>query len=96
MEGGAAPGHACEFETSTMLHLWPERVSIADIDPARPEALATPDKGEALWEPAIAGNVKLLSRMIEGASLDVEPVTFRNGSRVNMMTGELVAGAAKL
>jgi creatinine amidohydrolase/Fe(II)-dependent formamide hydrolase-like protein len=28
--GGAAPGHACEYETSTMLHLWPERVSVAD------------------------------------------------------------------
>ena len=96
IEGGAAPGHACEFETSTMLHLWPERVSIADIDPARPEALATPDKGEALWEPAILGNVKLLSQMIRRVSVDVEPVTFLNGSRVNMMTGQEVPGAAKL
>lgn len=40
MVAGAAPGHACEYETSTMLHLFPERVSIEDIDQTRPEQYA--------------------------------------------------------
>lgn len=115
MDGGRAPGHACEYETSTMLHLWPERVSISDsahglrlcglahsdarvgaVDPSRPEAFATPEKGATLWEAAIEGNVRLLKRMIEGAALDVPCVTFMDGERVDMLTGDIVPGAAKL
>eukprot|EP01050_Picozoa_sp_SAG11_P002802 SAG11_NODE_146_length_14788_cov_5.672884_10_plen_104_part_00 len=31
MQAGAAPGHACEYETSTMLHLFPHRVDVESV-----------------------------------------------------------------
>jgi creatinine amidohydrolase len=89
MEKGRLPGHACEYETSTMLALAPERVhreDIADDD----AALGTREKGEALLEPAVAGVAELLRRMIAGEAIDLPPVTFRPEGRIHMLTGELV------
>lgn len=65
MENGRLPGHACEFETSTMLLLAPERVHKEDID-NEAAALGTREKGEALVEPVVAGVADLLRRMIAG------------------------------
>lgn len=89
MELGRLPGHACEYETSTMLALEPQRVHVAAI---RNEgaAAATRDKGEALLEPAIAGVADVLRRMIAGEEIDLPPVTFRAEGRVHMLTGEVL------
>ncbi|MDA0747237.1 MAG: creatininase family protein, partial [bacterium] len=54
MEKKRLPGHACEFETSTMLVLAPERVHKEDID-NEAAALGTKEKGERLLEPAVEG-----------------------------------------
>lgn len=153
MEAGAAPGHACEYETSTMLHLFPDRsaaaalpmpfapwpcarwpvarwpaaqstrhgllarssllccdptcmtsahgcttcrVDPAEVDQARPEAFASAEKGAALLEPAVAGCTALLHKMIGRESIECEPVTFRDGQRIHMLTGDVVPSASKL
>ncbi|MBI4531327.1 MAG: creatininase family protein [Candidatus Latescibacteria bacterium] len=89
MEKGGLPGHACEFETSTMLVLAPERVHTEAIDhPAA--AVATREKGEQLIEPAIAGVVEVLRRMIAGEEIDRPPVSFGPEGRRHWLTGELV------
>lgn len=89
MENGRLPGHACEYETSTMLVLAPERVHKKDID-NEAAALATREKGEALIEPAIAGVAEILRKMIAGEEIDQPPVTFRPEGRIHMITGEPV------
>jgi creatinine amidohydrolase len=89
MDKGRLPGHACEFETSTMLVLDPDRVHTADIE-NEAAAVATRAKGEALLEPAVAGVAELLSRMIAGDDIDQPPVTFHPEGRIHMVTGEPV------
>ncbi len=89
MEKEALPGHACEYETSTMLVLAPERVHAADID-NEAAALGTKEKGEKLIEPAIAGVAEILRKMIAGEDIDQPPVTFRSHGRRHMITGETV------
>ena len=89
MENGRLPGHACEFETSTMLVLAPERVHQKDIDD-KAAALGTREKGEKLLEPAIAGVADILRKMIAGEEIDMPPVTFRDKQRLHMLTGEPV------
>lgn len=89
MEKGRLPGHACEYETSTMLVLDADRVHRADIE-NEGAAVATRAKGEALIEPAIAGVTELLHRMIAGEEIDLPPVTFRPEGRLHMLTGEPV------
>jgi creatinine amidohydrolase/Fe(II)-dependent formamide hydrolase-like protein len=89
MEKGRLPGHACEYETSTMLFLAPQRVHQQDITDET-AALGRREKGEALVEPAVAGVAELLRRMIAGEEIDLPPVTFRPEGRTDMMTGELV------
>lgn len=89
LEKGRLPGHACEYETSTMLFLAPERVHREAID--NPDAaLGSREKGEALLEPAIAGIAEVLRKMIAGEPFELPPVTFRPEGRFNMITGEKV------
>ncbi|MDE2811529.1 MAG: hypothetical protein OXM01_00770, partial [Gemmatimonadota bacterium] len=89
MERGRLPGHADEFETSTMLYLAPERVQTEAIDnPAA--ALGTHAKGEALVEPAVNGVASLLEQMIAGEEIDLPPVTFYPEGKRNLVTGEPV------
>ena len=89
MENRRLPGHACEYETSTMLHLAPERVHREDIDnPAA--ASGTREKGEKLIEPAVSGVAEILRKMIAGEEVDAPPVTFREEGRMHMITGEPV------
>ena len=57
MANGRLPGHADEYETSTMLYLDPERVQQEAID-NESAALATYEKGEALVGPAVDGVTK--------------------------------------
>ena len=59
MDNKALPGHACEYETSTMMVLAPERVHTDDIDNEN-AALATAEKGHKLIEPAVVGVTTLL------------------------------------
>ncbi len=88
MEKGSLPGHACEFETSTMLVLAPDRVH-ADAIENEGAAVATREKGEKLIEPAIAGVADILQKMIAGEKVDCPPKTFRGkGLPVHMLTGE--------
>ena len=87
MDNKALPGHACEYETSTMLVLAPERVHTADIDNEN-AALATAEKGHKLIEPAVAGVTTLLKKMIAGEEINCPPVTFRKEGRFNLVTGE--------
>ena len=89
MENGRLPGHACEFETSTMLLLAPERVHKEDID-NEAAALGTREKGEALVEPVVAGVADLLRRMIAGEEIDLPPVTFYPEGKIHMITGEVL------
>jgi creatinine amidohydrolase len=89
MERKNLPGHACEYETSTMLVLAPERVHTEDID-NEVAALGTAAKGEKLLEPGVAGVAGVLRRMIAGETIDLPPVTFRAEGRRHMMTGESV------
>ena len=89
MENNRLPGHADEFETSTMHVLAPERVHKDDIE--NPLAAAgTKEKGEKLIEPAIEGVADVLRKMIAGEKVDLPPVTFRAGGRLHMITGEPV------
>ena len=87
MENKALPGHACEYETSTMLVLDPKRVHEDDIDNEN-AALGTAEKGNKLIEPAIAGVAGILEKMIAGEEIDCPPVTFRTEGRFNLVTGE--------
>jgi creatinine amidohydrolase len=89
METNRLPGHACEFETSTMLALAPERVHAADMV-NEAAALATREKGERLIGPAVAGVADVLSRMIAGEAVNKPPVTFVDGQRIHMVTGDPV------
>ena len=86
MDSNRAPGHACEFETSTMLHLAPERVHQGDID-HEIAALGTKEKGERLIEPAIAGTVGILEKLIAGEKIDRPPRTFYPDGPRNLVTG---------
>lgn len=89
MDANRLPGHACEFETSTMLALAPERVHKADMvnEAAR---LATKEKGERLLSPAIEGVADVLSSMIAGKAVNRPPVTYVDGQRIHMVTGDPV------
>ena len=89
MENGRLPGHADEFETSTMLYLAPERVQAEAID-SESAALGTREKGEALIGPAIDGVAELLRKMIAGEEIDLPPVTFYPEGKRNLVTGEPV------
>jgi len=89
MESNRLPGHACEFETSTMLALAPERVHRADMV-NEAAGLATKEKGELLIGPAVAGVADVLNKMIAGEAVDKPPVTFVAGQRIHMVTGEPV------
>lgn len=89
MENGRLPGHADEYETSTMLALAPERVHLEDVDNDS-AALATRDKGERLLEPAVAGVTAILGKMMAGEEVDQPPVTFRPEGRLHMISGKAV------
>ena len=89
MDNGRLPGHACEFETSTMLHLAPERVHTEDLD-NEAAALGTREKGEQLIEPVISGVAEILRKMIAGEEIDQPPVTFGPEGPRHMITGEQV------
>ena len=89
MENGRLPGHADEYETSTMYVLAPERVHVGDID-NEAAGLGTKEKGEKLIEPAIAGVANILQKMIASERVDCPPVTFRSEGRLHMITGEEV------
>jgi len=89
MEKGRLPGHACEFETSTMLALAPERVHQDDIV-SEAAALGTAEKGQTLIQPVIEGVAEVLRKMIAGEEIDLPPVTFRPEGRFHMLTGEKV------
>ena len=87
MENGRLPGHADEYETSTMLALAPDRVHLDDVD-NESAALATAEKGQRLLEPAVAGVAAILSKMMAGEEVDQPPVTFRPEGRLHMVTGQ--------
>lgn len=89
MEGKRLPGHADEFETSTMRVLAPERINEKDIDNPS-AALGTKEKGEKLIEPAVTGVADILQKMISGEKIECPPVTFRPEGRMHMITGEPV------
>ncbi|MDA0711148.1 MAG: creatininase family protein [bacterium] len=89
MAGKRLPGHADEFETSTMYVLAPERIHVGDIDNPS-AALATREKGQKLIEPAVAGVAGILRKMIAGEAIDCPPVTFRPEGRLHMVTGKPV------
>jgi creatinine amidohydrolase len=89
MEHGRLPGHADEYETSTMLVLAPERVHGDDID-NEAAAAATKEKGVTLLEPAVAGVAAILEKMLAGQEIDQPPVTFRPEGRLHMIKGEAV------
>ena len=72
---------------------WPAAnagVSVEDIDQNRPEVHASAEKGKVLIQSAIAGNVKLLARMITQEEFEQPPVTFRDGDAMHMITGDVV------
>ncbi|MFH1570635.1 MAG: creatininase family protein [Gemmatimonadota bacterium] len=89
MEHGRLPGHADEYETSTMLALAPERVHLDDVN-NESAALARRDKGERLLEPAVQGVAEILELMMAGQQVDRPPVTFRPEGRLHMVTGDVV------
>ena len=70
-------------------------VSVEDIDQNRPEVHASAEKGKVLIENAIAGNVKLLTRMITQEEFEQPPVTFRDGDAMHMITGDVVVQLEK-
>ena len=89
MDANRLPGHACEFETSTMMALAPERVR-AEAMVNEAAMLATKEKGERLLGPAIEGVADLLSRMIAGEAVNRPPVTYVDGQRIHMVSGDPV------
>lgn len=87
LENNRLPGHAEEFETSTMRVLAPERVHEKDItNPSA--AIGTQKKGEKLIEPAIVGVSEVLRKMIAGKDVDIPPTTFYEGIPKHMITGK--------
>ncbi|MBI93641.1 MAG: hypothetical protein CME05_10620 [Gemmatimonadaceae bacterium] len=89
MDNGRLPGHADEYETSTMMVLAPDRVHADDID-NEPSKVASVEKGKALIEPVIAGVSALVEKMIAGEAIDQPPVTFRPEGPLHMIKGEAV------
>ena len=89
MEANRLPGHACEFETSTMMALAPERVHAA-LMVNEAAKLATKEKGKLLIGHAVAGVADVLDKMIAGEKVDKPPVTFAEGQRIHMVTGDPV------
>jgi len=87
MEHGRLPGHADEFETSTMLYLDPERVQIKAID-NESAALGTREKGEALVGPAVDGVAELLRQMIAGEDINLPTVTFYPEGKRDLVSGD--------
>ena len=87
MEKDNLPGHACEYETSTMLVLDPDRVHTDDIE-NEATLVATREKGETLIEPGIAGVAGIVEKMIAGEEIECPPKTFRKGGPIHMITGE--------
>lgn len=87
MEKGHLPGHADEYETSTMLYLDPHRVQIDAID-NESAALGKREKGEAMIEPAISGVVSLIENMISGTKIDLPTVTFTPEGKRDLVTGD--------
>lgn len=87
MEGGGLPGHACEYETSMALALFPERVRLADIT-EKTAKLGTKEKGEALTQPAIDGVADILRKMIAGEEFHIEPVSFRSDGVYSLATNQ--------
>lgn len=87
MEHGRLPGHADEFETSTMLYLDPERVQIEAID-NESAALGTREKGEALVGPAVDGVAELLRQMIAGEDINLPTVTFYPEGKRDLVSGD--------
>jgi len=86
MEKGHLPGHADEYETSTMLYLDPNRVQIDAID-NESAALGRREKGEAMIEPAIQGVVSLIEDMMSGTKINLPTVTFTPEGKRNLVTG---------
>lgn len=93
MANGRLPGHADEYETSTMLYLAPERVQTEAID-NESAALATRAKGEALIAPAVEGVTHLLRQMIAGQDIDLPTITFTPEGKRNLVTGEPIDESA--
>jgi creatinine amidohydrolase len=89
MENGRLPGHADEYETSTMYVLAPDRIHRQDID-NEAAALGSKEKGERLIEPAISGVTNILEQMIAGQEIDCPPVTFRPEGRLHMVNNKAV------
>ncbi len=87
MEHGRLPGHADEFETSTMLYLAPERVQAGAID-NESAALGTREKGEALVGPAVDGVAGLLRQMIAGEDINLPTVTFYPEGKRDLVSGD--------
>jgi len=87
MEHGRLPGHADEFETSTMLYLDPERVQAKAID-NESAALGTREKGEALVGPAVDGVAGLLRQMIAGEDINLPTVTFYPEGKRDLVSGD--------
>ena len=87
MEHGRLPGHADEFETSTMLYLAPERVQAEAID-NESAALGTREKGEALVGPAVDGVAGLLRQMIAGEDINLPTVTFYPEGKRDLVSGD--------
>ncbi len=89
METRRLPGHACEYETSTMMALAPERVH-AEAIVNEAAMLATKEKGDRLLGPAVEGVADVLSSMIAGKAVNRPPVTYVDGQRIHMVTGDTV------
>jgi creatinine amidohydrolase len=89
MEKGHLPGHADEYETSTMLYLDPDRVQIDAID-NESAGLGKREKGEAMIEPAIQGIVSLIEDLMSGTKIDLPTVTFTPEGKRNLVTGDPV------
>ena len=87
MEHGRLPGHADEFETSTMLYLDPERVQTEAID-NESAALGTREKGEALVGPAVDGVAEILRQMIAGEDINLPTVTFYPEGKRDLVSGD--------
>ncbi len=87
MEHGRLPGHADEFETSTMLYLAPERVQAGAID-NESAALGTREKGEALVGPAVDGVAEILRQMIAGEDINLPTVTFYPEGKRDLVSGD--------
>ena len=87
MDHGRLPGHADEFETSTMLYLAPERVQAGAIDNAS-AALGTREKGAALVGPAVDGVAGLLRQMIAGEDINLPTVTFYPEGKRDLVSGD--------